>query len=534
MQQALLVQPKQQAPLRYPIFWTICNLVNNIVGAGFLALPWCLKELKEGTETDHPAVVFLILLVLVGLLHGVSFWLHGRACEHVRNVGPQRGDATYLGVMTQTIGQPWDVIAGVVYLLYPMFTCMSYVKLTHDSLLGQDGIACRFKTQAQSLLPHWMVDWMEECGIYVSMAAALILLVIYRHNDPLFRAELGLRGVFFWILVALVFVLWFALPDPHNPTESEEHPADCLAMAKSWRSSWRWGVLAVIFLYLPLSCQLQLMPLGVLSMLAVLVGILSVLLALEPNDDPNRQLQESTTNLVTRRSAHPPVPASTEQSTFQVYVKVWSILLVSFTAHYNAPKYYGELGSGNQLQNFRRAVCVSYIVVSLAYLGCGTMGYQMYGSDTQQDLLNNLSGSRKAPLTHGFYLLILWADFPKVIIGMRQLCGSLCRRCLDRQLTDQFELLLLILASLGWFLPLADILAVKGALFGSLMVYVIPACILLRGKISPQPSRWEVGISWIMIFAGLLLFLTQVKEMTFELAQWVTSGSHNNTKALFQ
>ena len=139
MQQALLVQPQQQAPLRYPIFWTICNLVNNIVGAGFLALPWCLKELKEGTATDHPAVVFLILLVLVGLLHGVSFWLHGRACEHVRNVGPQQGDTTYLAVMRQTLGQPCDVIAGVVYLLYPMFTCMSYVKLTHDSFSGKMG-----------------------------------------------------------------------------------------------------------------------------------------------------------------------------------------------------------------------------------------------------------------------------------------------------------------------------------------------------------------------------------------------------------
>ncbi|CAE6947030.1 hypothetical protein AK812_SmicGene1811 [Symbiodinium microadriaticum] len=477
MQQALLVQPQQQAPLRYPIFWTICNLVNNIVGAGFLALPWCLKELKEGTATDHPAVVFLILLVLVGLLHGVSFWLHGRACEHVRNVGPQQGDTTYLA--------------------------------------------------AQSLLPHRMMDWVEECGIYVAMAAALILLAIYRYKKPLFRAELGLRGVFFWILVALVFVLWFALPDPHNPAESNGNPAD-------FRSSWRWGLLAVIFLYLPLSCQLHLMPLGILSMLAVLVGILSVLLALEPNHDPNRQLRESATNLVTRPAAHLPVPAATEQSTFQAYLKVWSILLVSFTAHYNAPKYYGELGPGNQLQNFRRAVCVSYIVVSFAYLWCGTMGYQMYGSDTQQDLLNNLSGSWKAPLTHGFYLLILWADFPKVIIGMRQLSGSLCRRCLNRQLTDQFELLLLIIASLGWFLPLTDILAVKGALFGSLMVYVIPASILLRGNISPQPSKWEVGLSWIMTFAGLLLFLTQVKEITFELAQWVTSGSHKKTKALFQ
>lgn len=435
--------------------------------------------------------------------------------------------------MSQTIGEPWDVMAGVVYLLYPMFTCMSYVKLTHDSLLGQDGIACLLKAHAQSLLDHWMIEWMEECGTYVAVAATFILLVVYRYNNKLFRAELGLHGVFFWILVALVFVLWFALPDPHNPTESKEHPADCLAMAYGWRSSWRWGLLAAIFLYLPLSCQLHLMPLGILSMLAVLVGILSVLLALEPNDDPNKQQLESAANLVTRLAAHPPVPASMEQ-TFQVYFKVWSILLVSFTAHYNAPKYYGELGPGNQLPNFRLAVCLSYIVVSLAYLWCGTMGYQMYGSDTQQDLLNNLSGSGKAPLTHGFYLLILWADFPKVIIGMRQLCGSLCRRCLNRQLTDQFELLLLIIASLGWFLPLADILAVKGALFGSLMVYVIPASILLRGDITPKPSAWEVGISCIMIVAGLLLFLTQVKEIAFELDEWVTTGSRNKTKALLQ
>ena len=260
MQQALLVQPPLQSPLRYPIFWTICNLVNNIVGAGFLALPWCLRELQEGTSTDYPVVVFVILLVLVGLMHAVSFWLHGRACEHVRNVGPQRererGDATYLGVMSQTIGEPWDVMAGVVYLLYPMLTCMSYVKLTHDSLLGEDGIACLLKAQTQSLLDHWMIDWMEECGTYVAVAATFILLVVYRYNNKLFRAELGLHGVFFWILVALVFVLWFALPDPHNPTESKEHPADCLAMAYGWRSSWRWGLLAAIFLYLPLSCQL--------------------------------------------------------------------------------------------------------------------------------------------------------------------------------------------------------------------------------------------------------------------------------------
>ncbi|CAE7254726.1 unnamed protein product [Symbiodinium sp. CCMP2592] len=480
MQQALLVQPPLQSPLRYPIFWTICNLVNKIVGAGFLALPWCLKELKDGTSTDYPVVVFVILLVLVGLMHGVSFWLHGRACEHVRDVGLQRGDATYLG--------------------------------------------------ARSLLDHWMIEWIEESGTYVAIAAALILLVVYRYNNTLFRAELGLFGVFFWILVALVFVLWFALPDPHNPAKSKEHPADCLAMAYGWRSSWRWGLLATIFLYLPLS---HLMPLGILSMLAVLVGILSVLLALEPND-PNKQQQESATNLITRLAARPTDSASAEQSTLQVYFKVWSILLVSFTAHYNAPKYYSELGPGNQLRNFRLAVCLSYIVVSLAYLWCGTMGYQMYGSDTQQDLLNNLSGSWKAPLTHGFYLLILWADFPKVIIGMRQLCGSLCRRCLNRQLTDQFELLLLIIASLGWFLPLADILAVKGALFGSLMVYVIPASILLRGDITPKPITWEVGISCIMIVAGLLLFLTQVKEIAFELDQWVTSGSHNKTRALLQ
>ena len=52
-----------------------------------------------------------------------------------------------------------------------MFTCMSYVKLTHDSLLGQDGIACLLKAHAQSLLDHWMIEWMEECGTYVAVAA---------------------------------------------------------------------------------------------------------------------------------------------------------------------------------------------------------------------------------------------------------------------------------------------------------------------------------------------------------------------------
>ncbi|CAE7511109.1 unnamed protein product [Symbiodinium natans] len=360
-----------------------------------------IQSIQQVPEGAAP-VIFLLMLAMVGFMNCFSFWLLGRACEHVRTATQE---ATYILVVRELLPCPLWPIAGAACLLYPVGTCVTYVKLTHDSLFGNQ--------KKPGLIPDLShASWLQLWPSAHRNMIGLVLLTLFviglvwlwqsraqpRLCDLYILLCASIAGVFTVLLVGL---------------RAEDHG-----------SSLKVITLAALFLYLPLSCLRDIKPLRLASAIAVLSGfvLVSVALSYGPQDGHDGTSTE---------------PSTSAAAVCKIY-KVWSILVVSFTAHYNAPQYYRELGRGNRLEEFWKGTFSSFVFVFVAYFLCAWRGYCLYGSRTQQDLLDNFAdaGSDVAPMAHGAYLLIVWADFPKILNGVRELSQGLL---LGSDWFDQYE-----------------------------------------------------------------------------------------------
>lgn len=92
-------------------------------------------------------------------------------------------------------------------------------------------------------------------------------------------------------------------------------------------------------------------------------------------------------------------------------------MTVAFTAHYNGPRYFNELN--RDLHRFGWTLIWVFLLSGLIYLLFGNLGFRMFGTDTKSDFLANLDKSAGNCFRWG-YLIILWADFPKVFNGIRE------------------------------------------------------------------------------------------------------------------
>ena len=104
---------------------TVMNLSNNIIGAGILSLPWCLKEagIVEG----------ICLFAFVGLLSGSSMVLIAICCEQTHLF-------TFKDLGEHALGKCFGCILQLSMLIYTSLSCVSYLVLAGDFFSGDSGV----------------------------------------------------------------------------------------------------------------------------------------------------------------------------------------------------------------------------------------------------------------------------------------------------------------------------------------------------------------------------------------------------------
>ena len=77
---------------------SVFNLVNNIIGAGLLTMPWALRE--------SSLVTGLVLISIVGFFNAYSFMLLAKCCD-------LSGTFSYKEMGARTLGRKWGILIQV-------------------------------------------------------------------------------------------------------------------------------------------------------------------------------------------------------------------------------------------------------------------------------------------------------------------------------------------------------------------------------------------------------------------------------------
>lgn len=162
---------------------------------------------------------------------------------------------------------------------------------------------------------------------------------------------------------------------------------------------------------------------------------------------------------------------------------------VAFTAHYNLPRLYEELASRSYVR-MRLIIFTSLCLTLVLYLLMGMGGYARFRSATEGDVLNNLPDEYIAgilcklglsiaislsyplcfhPIRHSFFALL----FPHLNEAHNQTLKSIPFVFWNTALVVGTVILGILLRDIE------NVIAYKGSLFGSLIVYTFPAIMYL-------------------------------------------------------
>eukprot|EP01060_Flectonema_neradi_P026399 TRINITY_DN3535_c0_g1_i1.p1 TRINITY_DN3535_c0_g1~~TRINITY_DN3535_c0_g1_i1.p1 ORF type:complete len:517 (+),score=62.41 TRINITY_DN3535_c0_g1_i1:59-1609(+) len=358
---------------------SILNLVNNTVGAGLFSLSWCLMQ--------STMITGIALMALMCVLNGISFILLAQCCELA-------GTCSYLKMMQTAFGKRGGAIAQICVLMYGCGSCISFVVLTGDFLVGH----------GTGVLDSWVSN-----------------------EDSIFRE----RG-FVMTLVAIVF-------------------------------------------FLPLSSLRNLEPLKYTSFVSFGAAIYATAIcvwayALD-NSEAGVGGSTGSDSTTVEWIGFPP--------------GVWAALPlvnVAYTCHYNAPRYYAEL-EGRSLNRWSKVITAVMIFVFLIYTTAAVSGYLAFGASTEGDVLKNFSEHWDPAIVGRLALASL------VVFTFPMTCHFI-RDCIidlwydGEHSTDSCPIkpymfitvaIIVVATVIGVLVTKVEvILAYKGAIFGSCMVYIFP------------------------------------------------------------
>ena len=365
------------------------NLLNNIVGAGFFSMPWCLAQATLAAGFG--------VFVLICALNLLSFVLLARCSA-------MTGSYSYLDIGTSALVPRFGAVAQVTAMCYATGSLISYVVLAQNFLLGGG-------TGVISLLAG-DGTFLGGGGLGARAVVGCAFSLLFFLPLSLLRAIESLQLTSWLALFATCFAGGVCVYEwAVAPAAALTGPEAAAAAEGSLRSTVEWAGL-------PMS--------------------------------------------------------------------LWSavpIINVAFTAHYNAPRYYFEL-SHRSVPRYLRATGVALLSALALYLTVGVSGYLSFGAMTSGDVLENFSPTY--PLAIGArlaLLVVLISCYPKVQHCVRE---GIIRLAVGKGHTTDtlpFATLALITAAVVACSTLIGVvcdrievvLAYKGAIFGSLMVYILPA-----------------------------------------------------------
>jgi amino acid permease len=180
---------------------TVLNLCNNLVGAGLLTLPYCLKNAS--------IMVGIVLLFVVGALSAASFTLLAALCDAT-------GQFTFRGLCEVTLGKKSAVVIQSVIAVYTTVSCLSYLILCADFVAGDKGIAnwvCGLgSTNADddsTTCGNWVAEPLTQRGnVLVAVSVCILLpLCLLRSLSALqFTSSISFAGMAY---VATLMVVHF-------------------------------------------------------------------------------------------------------------------------------------------------------------------------------------------------------------------------------------------------------------------------------------------------------------------------------------
>jgi len=205
-----------------------------------------------------------------------------------------------------------------------------------------------------------------------------------------------------------------------------------------------------------------------------------------------------------------------------------AMLSTAFLAHYNAPKFFNELavptdGSLTKQQAFGRVCAQAFGLAALLMGSIMAGGYLTFGGASQGLILNNYATSDPLAFVArlGISTSILFS-YPLVFVGLREgvlgMLGLRDKAALRSVHVTSSVLLVLIMNGLALKVKnLGLVVALGGALLGSMLVYVFPALMFIfatrkeeaalaaEGKTLAPARRNEMFANIGLVVLGLFL-----------------------------
>jgi len=192
-----------------------------------------------------------------------------------------------------------------------------------------------------------------------------------------------------------------------------------------------------------------------------------------------------------------------------------SMLSTSYIAHYNAPKFYAEL-KDTSMPRFNKVIGLAFGISIATFVFMMGTGFLTFGGVTSGFVLNNYSGSDSlatfARLAIGLALLtgypFTFSALRDGILDLSQATGA-TREKYTRPLTvgliATITALALVLKDVGF------VVSVSGALFGSTLMFMVPAIMnisniksLAKGALN-KGNKIEILINYLMIGTGAIM-----------------------------
>jgi len=178
------------------------------------------------------------------------------------------------------------------------------------------------------------------------------------------------------------------------------------------------------------------------------------------------------------------------------------IINVAFTAHYNSPRFYKELG--NDEVKMGRVVLMSVIFVLCVYLSCAICGYLLFGNMTCGDVLSNFDKSYTLAIMGRLALVcLIICTFPFACFAIRNtLIQLIFGGRFDMENFPPSYQVILAAVVVGFVTVVGCIetdvrvvLAYNGSIFGSCIVYIFPPLIYasLMSKMQNIPLLSPAG-----------------------------------------
>ncbi|GMI41085.1 hypothetical protein TeGR_g3742 [Tetraparma gracilis] len=184
---------------------------------------------------------------------------------------------------------------------------------------------------------------------------------------------------------------------------------------------------------------------------------------------------------------------------------------VAFACHYNGVKYYAEL-KDRTVRKFSFTMSLSFLSVYAVFLSMMFSGASSFGSAAQPLLLNNYHPSldRGASAARALTGVAILSGYPLMFAGLKEalfdLLGIRDKGWHPKAAASVLSLALI--TTLACFVTehdLGPILGVVGAVFGSAVVYVIPAVWNVRCADSMPLFRGEREFNYLLGAAGVAL-----------------------------